>query len=111
MSTATTQVRCPRPDDIQVYSEERAKVLFRQYSCHACHEIEGVVGPRSHVGPPLSRTAPRSYIAGVLPNTSRNFVRWVLDPESVSPQTMMPDLDVLPAHAEQMGIYLYGSKP
>jgi mono/diheme cytochrome c family protein len=111
LRAAPTGSLCPRPDDGPDYSEERAKVLFRQYSCHACHQIEGIVGPKSHVGPPLSRTKPRSFIGGVLPGTPQNFVRWVLDPQSVSPQTMMPDLDVLPAHASQMSTYLYGRQP
>jgi mono/diheme cytochrome c family protein len=84
-----------------------AKTVFLQYSCHSCHVIEGVVGPDTHVGPPLVEWRKRRYIAGVLPNTRNNLVRWIMDPHDVSPQTLMPDLDVAEAHAQDMARYLF----
>ena len=103
---ASTQV-CPRnetsPPDA---SGEHATIMLAQYGCHSCHVIEGLVGPSSHVGPPLVDWSHRKYIAGVLPNTEENLVRWILDPKGVSPQTLMPDLDVAEAHAREMAAYL-----
>lgn len=92
-------------------AEELGEVAFRQYACDSCHRIEGVVGPRSHVGPPLLQWSRRKYIAGVLPNTRENLVRWILDPRSISPQTLMPDLEVSPAHAQAMADYLLRLRP
>lgn len=90
------------------YSGEGAKVVLRQYACHACHRIEGVVGPKSYAGPALVDWSKRKYIAGVLPNTHENLVRFIRDPQAVSPGTLMPDQQVAAAHAEQMATYLMG---
>jgi mono/diheme cytochrome c family protein len=87
-------------------SRARSKVLLAQYGCQSCHRIEGIVGPRSHVGPPLVDWSRQKYIAGVLPNTVENLVRWIVDPQSVSPQTQMPNLSVAEPHAREMADYL-----
>jgi mono/diheme cytochrome c family protein len=86
---------------------EGADVLLRQYACHSCHRIEGVVGPLVDIGPPLYDWAQRAYIAGVLPNTKVNLARWIEDPRAVSPQTLMPDLGVAPEHARAMAEFLF----
>lgn len=85
---------------------ERSRVLLAQYGCQSCHRIEGIVGPDSLVGPPLVDWSRQKYIAGVLPNDEENLVRWLMDPQSVSPQTLMPDLGVQEAHAREMAAYL-----
>lgn len=87
-------------------SPEDPKVVLRQYACHSCHRIEGVVGPRTYVGPALVDWARRKYIAGVLPNTHENLVRFIREPQLVSPGTLMPDQQVGAAHAELMATYL-----
>jgi mono/diheme cytochrome c family protein len=84
----------------------RSRVLLAQYGCQSCHRIEGIVGPDSLVGPPLADWSRQKYIAGVLPNTADNLVRWLMDPQSVSAQTLMPDLGVPEAHAREMAAYL-----
>jgi mono/diheme cytochrome c family protein len=85
-------------------------VVLRQYACHSCHRIEGVVGPDTDVGPPLLDWSERRYIAGTLPNTRENLARWIVDPAGVDPATLMPDLGVPPAHARQMADYLLTPK-
>ena len=82
------------------------QVVFRQYACHACHRIEGVVGPKSRVGPPLVEWSRRKYVAGVLPNTEENLIRFIRDPQDVSPHSLMPKLDVAETHAREMARYL-----
>lgn len=86
---------------------EGADVLLRQYACHSCHRIEGVVGPEVDTGPPLFDWPGRAYIAGVLPNTEDNLARWIMDPPAISPRTQMPDLGVQPEHARAMARYLF----
>jgi mono/diheme cytochrome c family protein len=87
-----------------------AEVLLRQYGCHTCHRIDGVIGPQVDTGPPLVDWRRRGYIAGVLPNTRDNLVRWIVDPVKVSPQTLMPDLGVAPAHARAMADFLFAQQ-
>lgn len=87
-------------------SREYAKVIFRQYACHSCHRIEGVVGPKTYVGPPLIEWSRRKYVAGVLPNNEPNLIRFIRDPQTVSPGSLMPRLDVAEVHAREMARYL-----
>lgn len=88
-------------------ADERGKVVLRQYACHSCHKIDDVVGPDTFVGPPLTGWPHRKYIAGVLPNTPENLRRWIREPQSISPDTLMPDLNVADAHAREMAAYLF----
>jgi mono/diheme cytochrome c family protein len=89
---------------------EGPEVLLRQYACHSCHRIEGVIGPRVDSGPPLVDWSKRAFIAGVLPNTEENLARWIMDPPAISPQTLMPDLGVAPEHARAMARFLFTSQ-
>jgi cytochrome c len=75
--------------------------------CGTCHMIPGVVNARGMVGPPLEHFAQRSFIAGEVPNTAQNLVRWIVDPPSIEPNTAMPKLGVTPAQARDIAAYLY----
>jgi mono/diheme cytochrome c family protein len=100
----------PRTDLPDLPREELGDILLRQYGCHACHVIDGVVGPRSFTGPPLRAWPQRGYIAGVLPNTPANLARFIRDPQAISPATLMPDLDVPPSHAQAMAAFLFAQR-
>ncbi len=103
--------RCTTSYELPIETEQhQAKVVLRQYSCHSCHEIEGVVGPQTHVGPPLKAWGARKYIAGVAPNTKENLMRFIRNPQALSPQTLMPNLDVAEQHADVMATYLLDLK-
>jgi mono/diheme cytochrome c family protein len=101
-------VECPRHTEPPQPAgrRETGDVLLRQYSCHACHRIGGVVGPDTYVGPPLLDLPRRKYVAGVLPNTRENLTRFIMSPQDVSPGTFMPDLGVPEAHAREMAEFL-----
>lgn len=99
-------VDCPARTDLPP-PEEGGDVLMRQYGCHSCHRIEGVVGPKVDTAPPLVDWPRRAFIAGVLPNSRENLARWIGAPRTVSPQTLMPDLGVPPAHARAMADFLF----
>jgi cytochrome c len=57
--------------------------------------------------PPLHRFYQRSFIAGRLPNTEDNLIRWIQDPQQVEPGTAMPDLGVTEDEARDIAAYLY----
>ncbi|MFT0624094.1 c-type cytochrome [Ectopseudomonas guguanensis] len=90
------------------YAED-GRGAFQQHGCTSCHVIPGVVGADTHVGPPLSDLSERKYLAGVLPNTPANLVRWLRDPQTIAPGSAMPDLGVSTQVALDMAAYLYGS--
>jgi cytochrome c2 len=88
-------------------SVERGRQSLAGFGCGSCHEIRGVTGARGKVGPPLDGVASRSIIAGELPNTPENMVRWIRDPVAIEPNTAMPNLEVSEETARDMVAYLY----
>jgi mono/diheme cytochrome c family protein len=85
---------------------QAGKRAMDQYACATCHVIPGITGAVKQVGPPLEGMASRSFIAGVLENTTENMVRWLMWPQRVSPITAMPDLNVTEQDARDMTAYL-----
>ena len=85
----------------------RGKVLVRKYGCQACHTIPGVSGADGTIGPPLDRIAKRAYLAGRLPNEPRNMIRWIREPQEVSPGTVMPEMGVTEQDGRDIAAYLY----
>jgi mono/diheme cytochrome c family protein len=86
----------------------RGKVAIQQYGCVTCHRIPGIVGAQAPVGPPLDRYADRALVAGMLPNTPGNLVRWLRSPRSLNPRTAMPDLGLSERDARDIAAYLQG---
>ena len=82
------------------------KLLLRQFGCGECHRIPGVATAHGTFGPPLTAIGRRIYLAGHLPNTADNLVRWIRAPQSIDPATAMPNLSVGEAHARDMAAYL-----
>lgn len=84
----------------------RGRLLIGSHGCIACHVVPGVRGPAAKVGPPLTSMARRTYIGGVLPNTSDNLVRWLLDPPAIDRRTAMPNMGMSHDDAKDIAAYL-----
>jgi cytochrome c2 len=84
-----------------------APELIEAYGCGACHTIPGIQDATADVGPSLSGMSQRATIAGVLPNTPKNLVHWLMEPQQVSPGTIMPDLGLGEPQARDIAAYLY----
>lgn len=78
-----------------------------RYGCATCHTVSGVPEARGLIGPPLDGIASRSFIAGVLPNTPDNLMRWVAHPREISPHTLMPEMGVGEQDSRDLAAYLY----
>jgi cytochrome c len=85
----------------------RGKALVRKYGCQACHTIPGVSGADGTIGPPLDGIAKRAYLAGRLQNEPRNMIRWIREPQEVSPGTVMPEMGVTEQDGRDIAAYLY----
>jgi cytochrome c1 len=109
-SLAADPASCAGPpvDDMarSVPDAGRGKLALHQHACTSCHIIPGLSGPRVHVGPPLAGIARRQRIAGNLPNTPEQMVRWIRNPHSVDAESAMPVLGVSEASARDMAAYL-----
>jgi cytochrome c2 len=86
---------------------DRGEHLIRDHHCGSCHTIPGVRGAHGAVGPPLEFFSRRIYIAGEVPNTPGNLVRWVMNPQSIEPKTAMPALGLNERDARDVAAYLY----
>lgn len=86
---------------------QRGREVIRHYGCNACHTIPGVTGARGLVGPPLSNIGSRVYIAGEVPNTPANLMRWIEHPHAIEPHTVMPEMGVTDQDARDIAAYLY----
>ena len=85
----------------------RGKDIIRRYGCSTCHTIPGVEGARGQVGPSLEGIASRAYLAGKLPNTPENMIKWIREPQEVQPGTAMPELGVTEQDGKDIAAYLY----
>lgn len=95
------------PNPIPGGNVDRGRVAIEAVGCGACHVIGGVPGARGLVAPPLTNVAQRSIIAGELPNTPENMMRWIEDPQAVEPNTAMPNLGIDDRTARDITAYLY----
>jgi cytochrome c len=86
----------------------RAPALIGEYGCGSCHAIAGVRGADGLVGPSLSGFGARRTIAGRLPNTPENLVRWILDPQRVKRGDAMPDVGLSNDQARDVAAFLDG---
>ena len=88
----------------------RGKQIITQYGCSSCHVIPGVDGPRGEVGPSLEHVAMRQVLAGKLPNNPQNMQQYLLNPQMVDSQNVMPNLGIKPEEARDIAAYLYTLK-
>ena len=97
----------PQTEPITGGDPRAGRALIARYGCASCHQIKGIAHAESQVGPPLDEIRSRGYIAGVLPHTADNLIKWIQHPRQVVPNTAMPELGVSQAEARDMAAYLY----
>mgnify|MGYP001296455702 CR=1 FL=1 len=71
---------------------QKAVALFIEKGCGGCHVVSGVAGAVGETGPNLTGLGGRSQIADSLEMNGDNLREWLLDPPSVKPGTLMPNL-------------------
>jgi cytochrome c2 len=89
----------------------RGREAIQRYGCGACHHIAGIDGATGQIGPPLDNIGDRVTLAGQLPNTPQNMIRWIREPQRVRSGTMMPDMNVGESDARDIAAYLYTLRP
>lgn len=85
----------------------RAEAHIVRYGCAGCHTIPGISRANGLVGPQLSSISRRVYVAGMLPNSPDNLIRWIVNPREVNPKTAMPVTGISQAEARDVAAYLY----
>lgn len=74
--------------------------------CGSCHSVPGVPGAVGKVGPSLRGIARQRIIAGKLPNTPANMVRWLMHPQQVDRGNAMPEMGLTDQQARAIAGYL-----
>lgn len=85
---------------------ERGRVLMERYHCGTCHTIPGVAAAQGRLAASLDGYGRRAYIAGRVANQPATLARWIADPASVVPGTLMPSMGVAADDARAMALYL-----
>jgi cytochrome c2 len=88
----------------------RGRTAIEHYSCGACHVINGIPNAHGRVGPMLIRFREQTMIAGQVPNSLENLVRWIRTPQTISPGTAMPNLGIDDPTARDIAAYLYTAR-
>jgi cytochrome c1 len=108
LATSCSAPRQKNTGTLPYGNRERGEAIVRQVGCGACHEIPQIRTARGLVGPPLLHMGRRTTIAGVLPNTPENMIRWVQNPQSVVPGNAMPNMGLSAQEARDVAAYLEG---
>jgi cytochrome c oxidase subunit 2 len=85
------------------------QMIFEQTACINCHSVAGTAA-NGRYGPDLTHLMGRDTLAaGAVPNAGVNLRRWIQDPNSIKPGSMMPamglndrDLDAVAGYLETL---------
>jgi mono/diheme cytochrome c family protein len=105
---AAPMVPAPATANVRIAGGDagRGRRILAQYACQSCHRIPGVTGSDVDVGRPLDGLAKRRIIAGVLPNSQDNLIRWIRNPQAIDPDAVMPNMGVSERDALDISAYL-----
>ena len=80
--------------------------LFQQMTCGNCHTIGGT-SAQGKIGPDLTHISSRLTLAsGRFQNTPAHLARWLADPQSVKPDSHMPNFQLTDPQVRQLTSYL-----
>ncbi|MGE3269237.1 MAG: cytochrome c family protein [Chloroflexota bacterium] len=88
---------------------EAGKALFASKGCIACHVAKGVPGATGTIGPNLNGIgdpSSRPKLADGANNTPEHIREWIKDPQKLKPGTMMPNLQLSDAEADNLTAFL-----
>ena len=86
---------------------ENGRKLVMAKGCAGCHTVAGVPGAAGVAGPVLNNVVLRPTLAGQVPSSPDNMVRWLLDPPAMKPDTTMPRLGLTEGEARDLAAFLY----
>ncbi len=99
----------PKPERSTTIGDAEAGAIWISRSgCGSCHQIPGIMHANGLVGPPLTHFSKRTIIAGYLPNTQENLIRWIQHPQQLAPGNAMPDAGLTDQQARDIAVYLLG---
>jgi len=85
---------------------QAGRTLLIAKGCGACHTARGVPEASGTIGPTLNGIASKPMIAETIPNTPENMKRWITNPTTIKPGTMMPPLGLSDKEADDLVAFL-----
>ncbi|MDQ2826772.1 MAG: cytochrome c oxidase subunit II [Actinomycetota bacterium] len=86
------------------------QLVFTRETCAGCHTVRGTQASAT-IGPDLSDFGSRQWIGSLtVANTPSNLARWITDPASIKPGTLMPPTALSAADIAAVTAYLEGLK-
>jgi cytochrome c1 len=87
----------------------RGKQLMGEYACVSCHVIPGFdVG--GSLGPSMEGWGKKETIVQKFPNTPANLAQWIINPQSLDPDTTMPPSGMTDGDARDAAAFLLSLK-
>jgi len=102
-----TWVKGQQASAVDVHGDAaEGKLIFMTGACSGCHGIQGT-NAAGKTAPNLTHLASRKiFSGGVLNNTPENLTKWVSNPETVKPGTLMPTLGLSQDEVAKLVAYL-----
>lgn len=93
----------PAVDDPKVAA---GKEVFLRTACVNCHTVNGTAA-QGRFGPDLTHFASRETLAsGIVPNNVENLRKWIADPDSMKPGSLMPKMNLTSHELDQVTAYM-----
>jgi cytochrome c oxidase subunit 2 len=68
--------------------------VFLSSGCGGCHTVRGTPAD-GKIGPDLTHVGSRQSLgAGILPNTTEGFAKWISQHKTIKPENLMPPFDI-----------------
>jgi cytochrome c oxidase subunit 2 len=84
----------------------QARDGFLALGCVTCHTVTGTVAD-GKFGPDLTHLMSRGTLAsGMIPNNASTLRAWVIDPQTIKPGNLMPDMQLNDKELDQVVAYL-----
>jgi cytochrome c oxidase subunit II len=82
------------------------RAMFQAKLCFICHTVRGTPAA-GQVGPDLTHLMSRDTIgSGAVPNTPENLRKWIRNPGTFKPGSLMPPQDLTDQQLDQIAAYL-----
>jgi cytochrome c oxidase subunit II len=82
------------------------RTMFQAKLCFICHTVRGTPAV-GRVGPDLTHLMSRDTIgSGAVPNTPENLRKWIRNPATFKPGSLMPAQDLTDQQLDQIAMYL-----
>jgi cytochrome c oxidase subunit 2 len=96
-------------EDARPALDSQGEQVFLSSGCGGCHTVRGTRA-NGKIGPDLTHVGSRQSLgAGILPNTTDSFTKWISQHKTIKPGNLMPPFDIFSeSELQALAAYLNG---